>query len=573
MCARRQWYTPQLLLALPDTYKTKANVALFGFTGPIRITTLFDWIKVKIDAQIETISDAKSLQSQWLEYSSSLDPEVRVIFISTLSSVPLFLSALSVKFPGRVKIGHVDTKSDKGTAMMKKLNLKKTNGYFIVTKDKKFWYGNGRGETFTFRAFELFLKSIYPNMNDLFICSMIMTNIACCFEVVFATGNVIRRFVRFCLCIFKFNLLLMLMWILILGVVQTGIFRSLYLVGLRGLRILTTSQFFSLVLKDLRYYSREVEIPIVTLVIMILICIKLKSKYFNNMDNQDEEEESDWWNFTTLQTVDYSNWWETTRLRPFDQIFNPTAGIMGMQPDSLFGSQEHSISKEYIKHLPSWKYSSKKITASNVNKAIDHSLDVNQSAKNSFKETDHHRDQDEMPTGQRVSGKSSTQSTCIPGTSVVLSGNHSIGCNIGCTCRQGNMSINQPNSPRSQVSSCALPQSSEGGNVDTPPVNPEEPYLEERHENPFKQFSKAYESKNLNLRMGKPLGYQEILQCVICLDDFVDGVFLRGLPCGHVFHNACILAWLMRENHFCPVCRAPSNESRKYTHFENLHDD
>jgi len=49
--------------------------------------------------------------------------------------------------------------------------------------------------------------------------------------------------------------------------------------------------------------------------------------------------------------------------------------------------------------------------------------------------------------------------------------------------------------------------------------------------------------------------------CAICLDNYHYGVTLCALPCGHNFHQLCIVTWLQRAN-LCPVCRWPAYKSR-----------
>ncbi|KAJ2706688.1 hypothetical protein H4R19_004990 [Coemansia spiralis] len=49
-------------------------------------------------------------------------------------------------------------------------------------------------------------------------------------------------------------------------------------------------------------------------------------------------------------------------------------------------------------------------------------------------------------------------------------------------------------------------------------------------------------------------------QCVICLEEYQVGEAVRVLPCGHIFHDACIARWLQStasKVHECPVCKAP----------------
>lgn len=43
-------------------------------------------------------------------------------------------------------------------------------------------------------------------------------------------------------------------------------------------------------------------------------------------------------------------------------------------------------------------------------------------------------------------------------------------------------------------------------------------------------------------------------QCSICLDIIASGARVRPLPCGHLYHAACLDEWLATGT-FCPLCR------------------
>jgi len=43
--------------------------------------------------------------------------------------------------------------------------------------------------------------------------------------------------------------------------------------------------------------------------------------------------------------------------------------------------------------------------------------------------------------------------------------------------------------------------------------------------------------------------------CAICIEEFLEGVELRELPCSHQFHLTCIDPWLL-SNQTCPLCKA-----------------
>ncbi|KAL1122763.1 hypothetical protein AAG570_003090, partial [Ranatra chinensis] len=52
-------------------------------------------------------------------------------------------------------------------------------------------------------------------------------------------------------------------------------------------------------------------------------------------------------------------------------------------------------------------------------------------------------------------------------------------------------------------------------------------------------------------------------KCPICLEYYRRGNLLCALPCAHFYHHSCILEWLRRDNHHCPICRWPAYKSKK----------
>ncbi|CAD6218800.1 unnamed protein product [Miscanthus lutarioriparius] len=44
--------------------------------------------------------------------------------------------------------------------------------------------------------------------------------------------------------------------------------------------------------------------------------------------------------------------------------------------------------------------------------------------------------------------------------------------------------------------------------------------------------------------------------CSVCLSGFVAKAVVNRLPCGHLFHRACLETWLRYERATCPLCRA-----------------
>lgn len=60
-----------------------------------------------------------------------------------------------------------------------------------------------------------------------------------------------------------------------------------------------------------------------------------------------------------------------------------------------------------------------------------------------------------------------------------------------------------------------------------------------------------------------PCGVLQCSECVVCLENFVKEELLMGLPCGHAFHQQCIVVWLAAGRHCCPVCRWPSYKKKQ----------
>ncbi len=72
--------------------------------------------------------------------------------------------------------------------------------------------------------------------------------------------------------------------------------------------------------------------------------------------------------------------------------------------------------------------------------------------------------------------------------------------------------------------------------------------LEEQIKNIFKKSPETKYKKDMN-KYGQA-------SCPICLFNFEDAVDVRVLECGHIFHGACIYAWLKskQQDLKCPIC-------------------
>ena len=51
-------------------------------------------------------------------------------------------------------------------------------------------------------------------------------------------------------------------------------------------------------------------------------------------------------------------------------------------------------------------------------------------------------------------------------------------------------------------------------------------------------------------------GPNDCTACSICLTSFKPRMYVRRLPCGHLFCSKCIMKWTSKHNAVCPTCRA-----------------
>jgi len=63
------------------------------------------------------------------------------------------------------------------------------------------------------------------------------------------------------------------------------------------------------------------------------------------------------------------------------------------------------------------------------------------------------------------------------------------------------------------------------------------------------------EEDSLSGSEGEEVGSGDVDVCAVCIEEYVEGDWLRELPCGHRFHAACIDEWLTKMQATCPLCK------------------
>ncbi|CAL1542865.1 unnamed protein product [Lymnaea stagnalis] len=614
-CYQKGWHSPFLLLALPSQYEKKASVAMYDYSGSVKETAVLRWVREKLDEKVLQIKDPTVFKQQWKDFSdNSLEPEIRAVLFTESSSAPLFYSALSVKFPGRVKFGVVCLKSSEIEKslwhdVLKEEKITELPAYVIYSTEKSYTYGNQQGEQYSFISMERFLKFLYPCLNDIFIISFFVANVMSWFELAICNCQALKRLRKLIWCIFKYNIVVIMLWLPIIGIFQMPYLDRVPLLALKLERIFCTSTLGTILRGDFTFFVNH-PIYLYTSFLIYLVLVNILCKKYRQ-----EEQEDDWFNFTQMQTL--------THLRPND-FFEPMriGGYDLMGGLEIFGSRlsqpslwlQPLVSSEYIKYLPTWHYRPRMIAdrvPENVKK-IEQVLSAASGLKHApvqctcvipvgRSEPSISRDpccDIKSNTSQNMEcvcvDHVSVQNNCVPShvnTSDPWTCNNTTHKNSYPCDPHPEISIpnpqpnDQPAASLSQHQSCShfskiLPSQSCSlhSNLGKSTFLDSSSFSERASTNNSTtslgsdcnfmsptQVKSASDSTDESSEIsassstyGFPVGYMETHQCVICLDEFTPSAMLCGLPCGHVFHETCIIAWLNREKHFCPMCRWPS---------------
>ena len=150
-----------------------------------------EWVQDHLSVRVKSIHDTDELNRHWLQDESSANhtasassspsansENVKVLLLTHLINPPLFLAALSIKFTGRIKFGMFSVKKEDSDGLRKKLKMLdlRIPSYVIITPERTVVYGRRRSEHFNFASMNLFLRTVHPEMNDVFLCSLFLVN-------------------------------------------------------------------------------------------------------------------------------------------------------------------------------------------------------------------------------------------------------------------------------------------------------------------------------------------------------------------------------------------------------------
>uniref|UniRef100_A0A8C9ERN0 Ring finger protein 103 n=1 Tax=Pavo cristatus TaxID=9049 RepID=A0A8C9ERN0_PAVCR len=519
-CRRRGWLKSTLIMSVPQTSTSKGKVMLKEYNGRrIEVEHIFKWITAHAASRIKTIYNSEHLREEW---NRSDQYRVKIYLFASLDQPPAFFSALSVKFTGRVEFIFVNVENWDNKSYMAEIGIYKTPSYILRTPEGIYRYGSNAGEFISLRAMDSFLRSLQPEVNDLFVLSLVLVNLMAWMDLFITQGATIKRFVVLISTLGTYNSLLIISWLPVLGFLQLPYLDSFYEYSLKLFRYSNTTTLASWVRADWMFYSSHPALFLSTYLGHGLLIDYFEKKRRRN-NNNDEV------NANNLEWLS-SLWdWYTSYL------FHPIASFQHFPFDSDWDEDPDLflerlafpdlwlhplIPTDYIKNLPMWR----------------------------FKCLGVHSDEEMLETLQDSESDSDSENREVFSSEKDISEDDEP--NAFHRPRAGE--------PRCRADSCSCASTC-------------------CHKEPCERKARSYGSYSAAGEPDWSAWPPEMLhctECVVCLENFERGCLLMGLPCGHVFHQNCIVMWLAGGRHCCPVCRWASYKKKQpYTHPQPLSSD
>jgi E3 ubiquitin-protein ligase RNF103 len=610
LCDKKNWYKPQLILAMPRGYRAKDHVIIKSYSGSSQPQAVFDWVSANLASRVSRISVPDELVNDWYQFKSGRRKaeRVRVVLFSSLKIPPLFFSVLSVKFTGRVKFGafRVGNGGAEGSReLMDRLNLSKIPTYQVLTPEEIKTFGSGAGEYLSYQSMGLLLRTLHPEVNDIFLLSLIIVNMACSLEFFVTRGSLLKRLGRALWSIVKWNFLLILLWLPVLGLFQLPYVDTVFEYTLTALRLVGTTRFASFVRADWLWYS---SVGGWLFLITTFILFASVVGWLHHVYRRPEPEPVT--GGVTANDHSITGLWSIVNWESYlSSVFQPASTMpssMAWPHLANYGSNEVSmellierlavpnlwlqpvISSQYIHSLPVWKFTGPCRADSDVGSdgecataaatssvAVDNqdvacggtAVDamIPSSSLSSDAAWHHYGPRPLMFVCERCRALQSSihaaarseqelererlesESACAK---YLMDGNYKCMCGGGVQDSGGGASTGHQ-----QLCRTRSPQKDNAAAADTS----------------CSTKSSKRGTVDDGGMPGMPPGIIPTSDCSICLESYKDAALLCGLPCGHSFHQQCILGWLGRDNHCCPICRWPAYKAKPcniHQHFE-----
>ncbi|XP_068182325.1 E3 ubiquitin-protein ligase RNF103 [Antennarius striatus] len=523
-CMKRGWTRSTLVMSVPQTSASKGKVMLKEYSGRhTEAEHILRWMTSHVAHRIKTLRHSEQLLEEW---RSDQTRPLKMFLFTRLAQPPAFFSALSIKFTGRIDFIYVDVRHWDNHSILAQIGVTHSPAYILKMPEGIYRYGNRTGEFLTLVAMDTFLRSVQPEVNDLFVLSLVLINLMAWMDLFITQGATVKRFVVLIRTLGTYNSVLLVTWLPVLALLQLPYLDSLYGYSLKLLRYADTTTLASLVRADWTFYSSHPALLLSTYLAHGLLVDYFEKKRRCGIRSQED-------NTTNLEWLaSLWDWYISCLLHPITSLQQFPFDHSDWEEDANFLVERLAfpdlwlrplINMDYIKALPTWTF---RAPGQDLSEGSGPLLED---------KTD--------------SDSSSRQKTDSP---------HAGPSRQSSTCKRPKRPHCKHNSSSQVCVSTNLEPAAEAPSYSG-------------HENGmFPPAGGACclgpEGAPDQQHCGGSACPRDVLQCsecVVCLENFVAEELLMSLPCGHVFHQQCIVVWLAAGRHCCPVCRWPSYKKKQ----------
>ncbi|GAB6026317.1 hypothetical protein CHUAL_012523 [Chamberlinius hualienensis] len=536
LCQRKGWFDRQLVLALPQGVHHKDNVVYKSFRSSSKWGPAVSWVRDSLNTRLKVVQSSDEVENVWLRFDSNsgLKTDVRMLLILPNSvDPPLFYSALSTKFSGRVSFGvankiHADPLFN--YLPHRSQHSPNTARYVIIVPEGVFEYGTRAGEHINFKRMELMLRTLEPEMNDVFVWSLGTVNLFVLFDIFLLYDKMWKHTVRCFWTLVKHNSFLFLLWWVILGLGRFQLVEAISNLLLKIVRHVTTLDTLSTIRNDFVFWKSNSWLVIIVVVMLCFIHAWLRKKWFpltipNGNDSGDF--------VSVLSNLFFP---PVVTLRPV-----ALDSDMTLEMDRLLGRlampnlwlQPANPRLDYLDELPVWRHRNVIQLATQEDLAKESSCGCSSSSSSSSSyvtASESEEPANRSQSSQSVNPQRGTAVDCCVRTS-----------GGALYCQKIFRIVKKFVLKSRRLVKIAFSKNRQTG--------------------PMKKLSKS-----------PPVGMVLCSECAICLESYRNNELICGLPCGHNYHQKCIINWIVRDHHQCPSCRWPTynTKHRVFHTFANM---
>lgn len=355
-CIRRGWQHSTLIMSVPQTSSSKGKVMLKEYNDPyIDNEHIFRWMTSHVAHRIKTLHHSQQLIEEWRP-----DPNhpVKMFLFAHLLQPPAFFSSLSVKFTGRIEFIFVDVRHWDNHSSLAEVGVTHSPSYILRMPEGIYRYGNSTGEFLSLAAMDTFLRSVQPEVNDLFVLSLVIINLLAWMDLFITQGAAVKRFVVLIRTLGTYNSILLVSWLPVLALLQLPYLDTLYGYSLKLLRYADTTTLASLVRADWTFYSSHPALFLSTYLAHGLLVDYFEKKRRCGARTLDDSSSNlewlaslwDWYTSYLLHPIaslhqvpsDHSDWEEDPSFL-FERLAFPDLWLRPL------------VDLDYIKELPTWR--------------------------------------------------------------------------------------------------------------------------------------------------------------------------------------------------------------------------